>query len=36
MDHIFYSPELDCASARVIPDGASDHFPVEAILTKAK
>jgi len=36
MDHIFYSPDFDCATARVIPAGASDHFPVEAILTKAK
>jgi endonuclease/exonuclease/phosphatase family metal-dependent hydrolase len=36
MDHIFYSPEFDCAAARVIPGGASDHFPVEAILAKAK
>jgi endonuclease/exonuclease/phosphatase family metal-dependent hydrolase len=36
MDHIFYSPELDCSAARVIPAGASDHLPVEAILTKAK
>lgn len=36
MDHIFYTPELDCSAARVIPAGASDHFPVEAILTKAK
>ena len=33
MDHVFYSPELDCAAARVIPAGASDHFPVEAIFT---
>jgi endonuclease/exonuclease/phosphatase family metal-dependent hydrolase len=36
MDHILYSPELDCCAARVIPAGASDHFPVEAILMKAK
>lgn len=36
MDHIFYPPEFDCTAARVIPAGASDHFPVEAILTKAK
>jgi endonuclease/exonuclease/phosphatase family metal-dependent hydrolase len=36
MDHVLYSTELDCAAARVIPAGASDHFPVEAILTKAK
>jgi endonuclease/exonuclease/phosphatase family metal-dependent hydrolase len=36
MDHIFYSPELDCAAARVIHAGVSDHFPVAAVLTKAK
>lgn len=36
MDHIFYPPEFDCTAARVIRAGASDHFPVEAILTKAK
>ena len=35
MDHIFYSPELDCTAARVIDSGASDHFPVEAIFTIA-
>lgn len=35
MDHILYSPELHCSAAQVIPAGASDHFPVEAILTKA-
>lgn len=36
MDHILYSPDFDCAAARVIPAGASDHFPVEALLTKAR
>jgi endonuclease/exonuclease/phosphatase family metal-dependent hydrolase len=36
MDHILYSPQFDCAAARVNPAGASDHFPVEATLTKAK
>lgn len=36
MDHILYTPDLDCSAARVLPAGASDHFPVEAILTKAK
>lgn len=36
MDHILYSPELDCIAAKVIPAGASDHFPVEAAFTKAK
>ena len=35
-DHILYSPEFDCANARVVPGGASDHSPVEAILIKAK
>lgn len=35
MDHIFYSQELDCAAARVISAGASDHFPVEAMFTLA-
>lgn len=35
MDHIFYSPELDCTAARVISAGASDHFPVEATFTIA-
>lgn len=32
MDHIVYSPELRCCSARVIKAGASDHFPVEAVF----
>jgi endonuclease/exonuclease/phosphatase family metal-dependent hydrolase len=36
MDHILYSTELGCTAAQVIPAGASDHFPVEAILTKMK
>jgi endonuclease/exonuclease/phosphatase family metal-dependent hydrolase len=36
MDHILYSPRFDCAAARVITAGASDHFPVEAIFTRAK
>jgi endonuclease/exonuclease/phosphatase family metal-dependent hydrolase len=36
MDHILYSTELDCTAAQVIPAGASDHVPVEAILTRAK
>ena len=35
MDHIIYEPDLDCRAARVIAAGASDHFPVEAVLTKA-
>jgi endonuclease/exonuclease/phosphatase (EEP) superfamily protein YafD len=36
MDHITYSPELHCTSARVIRAGASDHFPVEAVFTQAE
>jgi len=35
MDHILYSPELRCCSARVLRAGASDHFPVEAVFTPA-
>lgn len=35
MDHVMYSPELHCGSARVIQAGASDHFPVEAVFTRA-
>jgi endonuclease/exonuclease/phosphatase family metal-dependent hydrolase len=35
MDHILYSPELRCCSARVLRTGASDHFPVEAVFTPA-
>lgn len=35
-DHIFYSTTFDCAAAQVIPADASDHFPVEAILTKVE
>jgi endonuclease/exonuclease/phosphatase family metal-dependent hydrolase len=34
MDHVIYSPELHCCSARVVRAGASDHFPVEAVFTK--
>ena len=33
MDHVLYSPELDCLSARVLRAGASDHFPVEAVFS---
>jgi endonuclease/exonuclease/phosphatase family metal-dependent hydrolase len=36
MDHIFYPPEFDCTATEVIRAGASDHFPVQAIFTKAK
>jgi vancomycin resistance protein VanJ len=32
MDHIFYSPDLHCCSARVLRAGASDHFPVTAVF----
>lgn len=35
MDHIVYSPELRCCSARVIQAGASDHYPVEAVFSKS-
>jgi endonuclease/exonuclease/phosphatase family metal-dependent hydrolase len=34
MDHILYSPELHCGSAQVRHEGASDHFPVEAVFTR--
>ena len=34
MDHIVYSPELYCYNAAVLPAGASDHFPVLAVLGK--
>jgi endonuclease/exonuclease/phosphatase family metal-dependent hydrolase len=34
LDHILYSPELDCTSARVHRIGPSDHFPVEAIISR--
>jgi endonuclease/exonuclease/phosphatase family metal-dependent hydrolase len=30
MDHMLYSPELNCCTAEVIHAGASDHFPVAA------
>ena len=35
MDHIVYSPELQCDAARVTRTGASDHFPVEAVFSRA-
>jgi len=35
-DHILYSAELHCTDARVIPESASDHDPVLAILGKAR
>jgi len=28
IDHLVYSPQLDCISAEVKPIGSSDHFPV--------
>jgi endonuclease/exonuclease/phosphatase (EEP) superfamily protein YafD len=34
MDHIVYSPELHCYNAAVLRAGASDHFPVLAVLGK--
>lgn len=36
MDHIVYSPELTCHSARVLRAGGSDHFPVEAVFTQSR
>jgi endonuclease/exonuclease/phosphatase family metal-dependent hydrolase len=36
MDHIVYSPELRCCSARVTQAGGSDHFPVEAEFVSGK
>jgi vancomycin resistance protein VanJ len=35
MDHILYSPELHCCSAQVLREGASDHFPVQAIFSQS-
>jgi endonuclease/exonuclease/phosphatase family metal-dependent hydrolase len=35
MDHILYSSEMECASARVVVTGPSDHFPVEAVIQKS-
>jgi endonuclease/exonuclease/phosphatase (EEP) superfamily protein YafD len=34
MDHVLYSPELNCCAAEVIHTGASDHFPVAATFEK--
>ena len=34
IDHMVYSTELHCCSARVLRAGASDHFPVEAVFAK--
>jgi endonuclease/exonuclease/phosphatase family metal-dependent hydrolase len=33
-DHVLYSHGLTCADARVIRKGASDHFPVVAVITR--
>jgi endonuclease/exonuclease/phosphatase (EEP) superfamily protein YafD len=35
LDHVFYSSQLRCRSARVIRAGVSDHFPVEAVFTRS-
>jgi endonuclease/exonuclease/phosphatase family metal-dependent hydrolase len=35
LDHIFYSSHLRCLSARVIKEGASDHFPLMALFESA-
>lgn len=35
IDHILFSPELHCSFARVIREGASDHFPVEAVFASS-
>ncbi len=32
LDHVLYSSELDCLSARVINVDVSDHMPVEAVI----
>jgi endonuclease/exonuclease/phosphatase family metal-dependent hydrolase len=32
MDHIFYSSQLHCFSARVLRGGSSDHHPVVAVV----
>jgi len=34
-DHILHSAHLRAASARVIKEGASDHYPVTAVVEKA-
>jgi endonuclease/exonuclease/phosphatase family metal-dependent hydrolase len=36
LDHVLYSPHWRCAAARVIAEGASDHFPVVAVLERAE
>lgn len=34
MDFVLFSKELDCYHAKVIPAGASDHYPVVATIGK--
>ena len=34
LDHILYSPELHCLEARVLREGASDHFPVVGVFQR--
>ena len=34
-DHILYSPNLQCVDARVMRRGASDHFPVVAVMVRS-
>jgi endonuclease/exonuclease/phosphatase (EEP) superfamily protein YafD len=36
LDHILYSPQLHCLSARVIRAGGSDHYPVVARFQAAR
>jgi len=33
-DHILYSKELRCLSAKVVQEGGSDHFPIRAVFEK--
>ncbi len=35
LDHILHSPHFRCLSARVLRQGASDHFPVLAVLERS-
>lgn len=34
LDHVLYSRHLRCASARVLKEGGSDHFPVAAVMVR--
>lgn len=34
LDHLLYSAPLHCLEARVVPKGASDHYPVVAVFEK--